>query len=185
VVSEQTAVRAGTAAQGIPKTAWAGYAACAWGLIFAAISFYWGSGGRRGIDTVGGSIEKRALAGDPAIYAAVWTTGLLKVVGAVLALALVMRWGRRAPRRLVAVLGWFAALVSTAYGAVLVASGALVAGGVIKPSTPVDRKPLLWHLYLWDMSFLIWGLLFLLALWRFPRSNRPDRPGAGSGETDR
>ncbi len=29
--------------------AWPGYPACVWGLIFAAISFYWGSGGPLGL----------------------------------------------------------------------------------------------------------------------------------------
>jgi hypothetical protein len=159
-------------ARRVPRTAWAGYAACAWGLIFAATSFYWGSGGRRGLDTLGGSIEKRAQAGDTLIYLAAWATGVLKVVGAALALALVRPWGARLPRRAVAVLGWIAAVVTSVYGAVLVTAGALVATGVVTPSTPVAWKPLLWHLWVWDLSFLIWGVLFFVALWGFLRHGR-------------
>lgn len=50
---------------------WPAYAAFLWGLLFAGISCYWGCGGRTGLDTVGGAIERRALDGDAAIYAAV------------------------------------------------------------------------------------------------------------------
>lgn len=158
-----------------PAAAWAGYAACGWGLIFAAISFYWGSGGRTLLDTIGGSIERMALAGDTSIYVAVWVTGLLKMVGAVLALALVQPWGRRLPRRLVALLGWVAAIFLTLYGGLLVLGDALVAVGVVKQSQPIVWKPLWWHLWVWDMSFFIWGLLFAVALWSFRRSVRRPR----------
>jgi hypothetical protein len=29
-----------------------------------------------------------------------------------------------------------------------------------------------WHLWVWDMSFLIWGLLFASAAWYFTRRDR-------------
>lgn len=156
-----------------PLLAWAGWAAFAWGLVFAGVSFYWGLGGTLGVDTLGGSLEQLARARDPAIVAWVWVTGFLKVVGALLALALVSTWGERLPRLPVALLGWGAAAVLTLYGGVLVAGEALVASGVIKPSTTVDWKPLLWHLYLWDLSFLVWGILFGLAAWRYTRAGQP------------
>jgi hypothetical protein len=174
-VGEQDTREYETAAPGVPRTSWAGYAACGWGLIFAAISFYWGSGGRRGLDTIGGSIERMALAGDTSIYVAVWATGLLKLVGAALALAMVRSWGRRRPRRPVSALGWTATVLTTAYGGFLVAADALAATGAIKPSTPIAWKPLLWHLWVWDMSFLIWGLLFAVALRQFLRAVRRER----------
>jgi Protein of unknown function (DUF3995) len=143
---------------------WAGYAACVWGLVFGGISFYWGLGGTLGLDTLGGMLEQMGRSRDPAIIAAVWVTGFLKVGGALLALALVQPWGRRLPRPLLLLLGSGAAAVLTLYGGVLVASEALVATGLVRP-THVDWKPLLWHLYLWDMSFLVWGILFGLAAW--------------------
>ncbi len=151
---------------------WPGYLACVWGLAFAAISFYWGSGGTLGFDTIGGSIESMGRAHDPIILAAVWVTGFVKVLGAVLALALVRPWGMRLPRSPLAVLGWGAAVVLTTYGGVLVITEALVASGLLSLAEPVTWKPLLWHLYVWDMSFLIWGLLFGLAAWQFTRTIR-------------
>lgn len=151
---------------------WAAYAACAWGLIFAGISFYWGLGGRAGISTVGGAIERRALAGDPVIFAAVWITGVLKVFGAALALALVQPWGRRLPRRPVTVLAWIAAVGLTLYGGLLEVTNTLVATHVVKPSQPVEWKALLWHLWVWDMSFFVWGILFAVALRGYRRRSR-------------
>jgi hypothetical protein len=153
------------------RLVWAGYLACGWGLAFAAISFYWASGGTLGVDTVWGSLtmspSQRAT-----LLVAAWVTGFLKVIGALLALLLVARWGSRLPRRPIAVLGWGAAGLLTLYGGLNVLGEALTASGVVKPSEPVDWKPLLWHLYLWDMSFLIWGILFALAAWQFTRTIR-------------
>ena len=143
---------------------WAGYAAFAWGLLFGGISFYWGLGGTLGLDTLGGALERLGRSRDPAIIAAVWVTGVMKVGGAVLALALVQSWGPRLPRLPLLLLGWGAAVVLTLYGGTLVAGEALVASGLVRPGA-VDWKPVLWHLYVWDMSFLIWGILFALAAW--------------------
>lgn len=158
-----------TTSSGTRPPSWPAYAACVWGLLFAGISFYWGCGGRALLDTVGGVIERRALAGDTAIFVAVWVTGALKLVGAVLALALVRPWGRRLPRRAVLLLGWVAAVGLTLYGAALEVTNALAATHVVKPSTPIEWKALWWHLWVWDLSFLVWGILFALALRRFRR----------------
>jgi Protein of unknown function (DUF3995) len=158
---------------------WAGYLACGWGLVFAAISFYWGSGGTLGLDTIGGSIESMGRAHDPIILVGVWVTGFMKVLGALFALALVSDWGTRLPRRLIAILGWAAAAVLTLYGGSWVLVEALVASGVVRPAEPVAWKPLLWHLYVWDMSWLVWGLLFGLAAWHFTstiRALKQDQP---------
>ena len=149
---------------------WAGYSACAWGLAFATISFYWGLGGTIGLDTLGGSLESLAKAHDRTLLIAVWVTGLLKVLGSLLALALVGTWAARLPRRMVTALGWVAAASLTLYGGVLVVAEALVTIGVIKPTQPVDWKPLLWHLYVWDLSFLVWGILFGVATWHYSRT---------------
>lgn len=155
--------------------AWPGYVACVWGLIFAAVSFYWGSGGTVGLDTIGGSIESMAKAGDPTIFAAVWITGVLKLVGAALGLALVQPWGWRLPRRAVLTLGWAASVLLTLYGGLLVAGDALGETGAIHVSGSVDWMALRWHLWVWDMSFLIWGLAYFGAL-RCYRAGLRDGP---------
>ena len=151
--------------------AWPGYLACVWGLVFAAISFYWGSGGTVGLNTIGGSIEAMARRGDASILAAVWITGVLKLFGAVLVLALVRQWGRRLPQRPLLVLAWAATVLLTLYGAFLVAGDALGETGAIHVSGTVDWTALRWHLWFWDMSFLVWGLLFLAALRNYRRAS--------------
>lgn len=153
-------------------TEWAAYAACALALLYAVPSFYWALGGNAGLDTVGGAIERLGRTRDPA---GVWLTfgsGVLKVAGGLLALALVRPWGRAIPRRLLLGAAWVASAVLTAYGGLLVVVGALVLTGLINPSDPVDRTALRWHVLLWDMWFLVWGLVLGLAAWHYGRESR-------------
>ena len=153
-------------------TAWAAYLACALAWLYAVPSFYWTLGGTAGLDTVGGAIEELARTRDPAGIALGLGAGILKVAGGLLALALVRPWGRGIPRRLLGGAAWTASAVLTAYGGVLVAAGALVLIGLISPSGPVDRTALRWHVLLWDLWFLVWGLLLGLATWQYGREPR-------------
>jgi hypothetical protein len=95
-----------------------------------------------------------------------------RVRQALLALALVRPWGRAVPRRLLLVVVGVASVVLTAYGGLLVAVGALVLTGVVSPSGPVDRTALRWHVMLWDLWFLVWGLLLGVAAWQYGRESR-------------
>ena len=94
---------------------------------------------------------------------------LAKVVGGLLALALVRPWGRMIPR------GWLlsgsvgASALLVVYGGLNVLLGALVLLGVIHPTGSVDRTALRWHVGVWDLWFLMWGILLALAIvgyWR-------------------
>src|SRR5262245_34050709 len=155
-----------------PATAWAAYAACALALLYAVPSFYWALGGTAGLDTVGGAIERLGRTHDPAGVALAIGAGVLKVAGGLLALALVRRWGRPIPRRLLLGAAWAASAVLTAYGGLLVAVGALVLTGLVSPSGPVDRMALRWHVLLWDLWFLVWGLVLGVAAWHYGRESR-------------
>jgi Protein of unknown function (DUF3995) len=150
-------------------TAWAAYAACALALLYAVPSFYWALGGTAGLDTVGGAIEELGRTRHPAGIALGIGAGVLKVAGGLLTLALVRAWGRAIPRRLLLGVTWVASIALTAYGGLLVAVGALVLTGVISPSGPVDRTALQWHVLLWDLWFLVWGLLLAAAAWYYGR----------------
>jgi hypothetical protein len=153
-------------------TAWAAYLACALAWLYALPSFYWALGGTAGLDTVGGAIEELARTRDPAGIALGIGAGLLKIAGGLLALALVHRWGRSIPRRLLLGAAWAASIVLTAYGGLLVSVGTLVLTGIIRPSSPVDRTALRWHVLLWDLWFLVWGLLLGVAAWQYGRAFR-------------
>ena len=136
------------------------------GLAFAsaAVSLYWTVGGALLLDTVGGEIED--LARDRSIGAVALGTGavLLKVVAGVLALAL-PRLPIAGFRRLALLLanGVVSAILCV-WGGANVVVGALVLSGTITPTTDIDRRALRWHVFVWDMWFLIWGLVLALAI---------------------
>jgi len=58
------------------------------------------------------------------------------------------------------------------YGGLLVTIGALVLTGILQPEGPVDRRALTWHVLLWDLWFLLWGLALATTTWRSNRSGR-------------
>jgi hypothetical protein len=155
-----------------PATAWAAYAACACALVSAAVSCYWALGGTAGVGTLGGTLEELVRDRDPRAVALGVAAGLLKAAGGLLALALVRPWGRRVPPRLLLATAWGASAVLTIYGAVLVVAGALVLGGVLDPAGPVDRTALWWRVLVWDLWFLVWGVL-LGAATRQYQASRP------------
>ncbi len=70
---------------------------------------------------------------------------------------------RRRPRRLTATLATVGGVLLAVYGGALVAVGALVLGGAIDPSGPVDEYALRRHVLLWDLWFLVWGVALALA----------------------
>ncbi len=88
-------------------------------------------------------------------------TVALKVVGCVLALALVRPWGTRLPARLLEGVATAAGALLVLYGGALTVVGALALAGLFGP--PVDPVALRWHVLVWDLWFLLWGALLVLA----------------------
>lgn len=151
---------------------WAGYAACVWALLFAVLSFYWAAGGRAGIRTLSKAIREPALRRDGGFVAILWGTGVLKVLAALLALALVRRWGTTIPRWMLLVAGWGTAVLLTLYGTAGVIGALLAELGVTDPTEPETVR---WYLFLWEPLWLVGGLLFVAAAWRYTRITRlPD-----------
>jgi hypothetical protein len=145
------------------------YAACVVAALYAAVSFYWALGGTAGLDTLGGSLEELASKGDPTVLSLTGMAGVLKVAGAALALALVRPWGLVVPRRLLLAAAWAGSVVLVLYGGLYVIVGALVLAGVVDVSGTVDRTALWWHVLVWDLWFLVWGVLLGLAAWHYGR----------------
>jgi len=145
--------------------------------VFAAMSFYWAAGGTVGGDTIGNVIRTPALARDPTFVAILWTTGALKAIAGLLALALVRPWGRVIPRWMLLVAGWGTGLLLVLYGGANLAVRGLMAVGII--STPASMHSLAarWHLLLWDPWWTLGGILFIAATWCYGRSSRS--PGSG------
>jgi hypothetical protein len=144
---------------------WAAYAACGVALAYAVVSFYWAVGGTAGVDTLGGRLEELARNDDPVALWLAGGAGVAKVAGAVLALALARPWGRLVPGRVLVAAAWLGAAVLVLYGGVNVVAGALALGGVVEVPGGVDRTALWWHVLVWDLWFVVWGLLLGAAAW--------------------
>ncbi len=84
---------------------------------------------------------------------------LAKVAAGLLALAVVDPSRARGPATLAAVGGTLLAL----YGGVLVLVGALVLADVIVPDGEVDERTLRWHVLVWDLWFVVWGVALAVA----------------------
>ena len=76
---------------------------------------------------------------------------LAKLVGGLLALALVRPWGRMVPRVWLLAGSAGASALLVVYGGLTVLLGELVLLGVIHPSGSVDRTALRWHVGVWDL----------------------------------
>jgi len=155
------------------------------GLLYAAVSVYWGLGGTTLLDTVGGSLERGGRAGDLVVVLALWAAVALKVIAAALPLLAIYRLGGARWQRLVWALAWIEAVVLVIYGLVLTIVGLMVQAGVVAASASADHRALAWHTYLWNPWFLVWGLVVTAALLRARhRDRRTTRPD-GHGEPPR
>jgi hypothetical protein len=158
------------------------YAAAIAAFAYALVDLYWALGGHALVSTVGGCVEHFARRGGalPVLIAAAATAA--KVAGGLLALALVRPWGRVVPR------GWLlagsagASALLVVYGGVNVLLGALVLSGVIHPAGSVDRAALRWHVGVWDLWFLVWGILLALATVGYWRRTVTGLPRDGGSE---
>jgi Protein of unknown function (DUF3995) len=136
-------------------------AAAAVGILYAAISAYWGLGGTWLLSTVGSSlVHDRSTAA----LVAVWAAVVVKLAAAAIPLLACRRTADGRHSRRLTILAWTAGAVLALYGFVLTAIEVMVQTGVINVSKTADHRALRWHAYLWDPWFLIWGLLVLTAL---------------------
>jgi len=67
------------------------------------------------------------------------------------------------PRRWLLIGSSAASVLLVGYGGLNVLAGALVLLDVIHPAGRVDRMALRWHAGVWDLWFLIWGILLAVA----------------------
>jgi|HubBroStandDraft_2_1064218.scaffolds.fasta_scaffold397192_2 hypothetical protein len=163
----EPAVTRNRAAEAAAPGLGAAWAASAVGLLYCAVSVYWGLGGSWLLDTVGASLTQASRSASALVVLAVWCAVGLKVIASVLPLLAVgvgaarSRWPR--PIR---ALAWVEAAILTCYGLILTAAGLLVQAGLIGTPASADHRALAWHAYLWDPWFLVWGLLVTAALLR-------------------
>jgi Protein of unknown function (DUF3995) len=147
-------------------------AALVLGVLYAAVSAYWASGGTALLDTVGGAFERAGRTGGAGLIAVVWVTVGLKLLAAGLGFVAVVERPplAAAQRRFVRRLAWAAAVILVLYGGVLSITGWLVQLGLVPAGAHADHRALRWHAYLWDPWFLVWGLLLATGLVRLRQS---------------
>src|SRR5258708_19021636 len=127
------------------------------------MSVYCAVGGHAVVSRIGGYVEELARRGGALPVPVALAATLAKVAGGLLALALVRPWGRVVPRGWLLIGSAGASVLLVVYGALNVLLGALVLSGVIHPTGSVDRTALRWHVGVWDLWFLVWGILLGLA----------------------
>lgn len=139
---------------------WLGYAACAFALPYPLLKLYWALGGTIARSAVGTTSVEGFPIGETVAFALV---GLL-------ALALVQRWGRLVPRRLLLVVAWAAA------GALLT-MGALAGFGSLAQALGLVDGPARfgsdgWIVYLVYGSWLLLGVALGGAVVDYQRRTR-------------
>lgn len=142
------------------QTRWIAYAAALWALLFAGLSFYWGLGGRRGATTLGPAIM--AAAADPWFVAiGLWGVGGVKVIGVLIALALIRPWPQPMLHRLLRGAAYAGGGLALLYGAASFVQHALMVTGVIRLPEGLGPAAARWHLLLWDPWWMVGGILFI------------------------
>lgn len=144
------------------RAVWVGYAACAWAFLFAIAHFYWALGGCAGFPVEAceaGLSNTWFLAYD-------LVAGVLCVLGAVIALALVRPWGRMISHRTLLILAWIGGAALLLRGVVGLVQDVLILAGPGNGWYPT---------MLYDPWFLVGGVLFCAAAHRYHRESREVR----------
>jgi hypothetical protein len=141
----------------------AAYAAAILAFAYALVSLYWAAGGHALISTVGGYVQRAVERGGAVALLAALAAVVAKVAGGLIALALVRPWEQAVRRRWLLIVSAGASALLVAYGGLSVLLGALVLSGAIHPAGGVDRTALRWHVGVWDLWFLAWGIFLALA----------------------
>jgi hypothetical protein len=139
------------------------------------VSAYWTLGGDLLLDTVGGEIARLARERSAGALALGAATVVLKVVAGILAIALAQSDAGGTRRRFVLYANGLAAAILCLWGAANVVVGALVLAGAIEPSADADRRAIRWHVFVWDMWFLVWGVALAIAVAAAHRHRSPRR----------
>lgn len=159
------------------------YVASALAIASAGFSVFWTFGGTLLLDTVGGSIEVLARSRSSSALALGAATSLAKLGAAVSAVALVRPWGRCVPERVLLGVNGLVSALLIGWGGANVLAGTLALTGMISPADGLDERALRWHVFVWDLWFLVWGVALARALVGWRRTNRTRSTPLESPET--
>lgn len=135
---------------------WLAYAAALWAAVFAVFHVIWAAGWYPLLDAE----QARIAFADPWKWAYDVLIAVICVIAVPVALAPVMPWGRRVPRRLTYTLAWIgSALLVLRSTASLIQVGYLVGVGRFRFAV----------LGIWEPWFYLGAVLFSLSTWRATR----------------
>ncbi|WP_222914655.1 DUF3995 domain-containing protein [Natrinema sp. SYSU A 869] len=133
------------------------------------MSFYWALGGTAGLDSASPAARDLIRTGGSGAVAVIWITGVLKLVGGVLALALVQPWGEKLPRWLLLIPGFGGAILLVVHGSDFLIRGLLWWSGLLDVPETVDSVVITGYTFLWGPWWVLGGLLFGVAAWDYRR----------------
>lgn len=143
------------------------------GLLHAAPSFYWATGGRALLETVGSFAVELADSGEPGVTWMLLGVGLAKTAGALVPL---LDHLRLPAHTWVRVVSWAGVAALLAWG------GAGVVGawiGVLTGTASWAQPAMVGHGLLWDPLFVVWGVMLALALWKSRPAQKAARATSG------
>jgi hypothetical protein len=158
--------------QTAPRAEWWAYGAACWAFAFALYSLYGALGGDLGVDQLANEIREQAKERDSGFVAQLWAATALKVIAGLLALALVQDWGRAIPSPALRIAAWLVAIGLIVYGASNLIRFGLMDLGVIDTPDSVGSYAVSWYVFLWEPIWLLGGVLFAAAAWRFDRTSQ-------------
>ncbi|PEZ10571.1 hypothetical protein CN326_01340 [Bacillus sp. AFS018417] len=138
------------------------YLGVIWSLLFSGLSFYWAAGGMFGVRSLGGAIYEMALHPTPSFIAIVWITGFIKLLGVVLLIMLLMKWGNSRIQKSLYLIIKICGLLLFLYGLFNFITISLSAIGVL--NLELDRYATFWRLVLWEPYWMIGGIFYFFSI---------------------
>lgn len=132
-----------------------------WSLLFACMSFYWAAGGTLGVATLGPQISRQAALRDESFIFIVWLTGAVKAAGALILLALKVRWNSGLVRTVFRFAAMIGGIFLFLYGLLNFLVVLLAMLSVL--SLPIDPYSAWWRLYFWEPFWMAGGLFYFVA----------------------
>lgn len=131
-----------------------------WSLAFGLVSLYWAAGGTIGKSTLSASIRELAERRDPGFVATLWLTGVAKIAGGVLPVALAFDRWPRIPRRLLVLLCGLGGILLMLYGIGDMVRSLLILLDIGRSGARDDVRTAWWYLALWGPVWVIGGALY-------------------------
>lgn len=142
----------------------AGGLAFVWALAFGALSFVWAAGGMIGVGQLSPTLQEQSELRETGFVAVLWITGVVKVVGGLVPLALTFGLWPGISRRLFVASTWLGGVLLTLYGLADILSGA------VRAATDNDDNAI-WYAVLWGPIWLVGGVLYLATAWAYRQAN--------------